>query len=100
MKPPNQTYIYTTTGRQRPVFITAPVVRFVLALMPGDSGRVQTSCDPPALVRQGQALWEDYSGGVEGAISQITALRVVLGPISGWAQFVVQQEEKTHGTSH
>jgi hypothetical protein len=91
-----QTYVYTTQGRQRPVFLANPATseaatRFVLTLLAGDTGVVQTTCDPPREIERGSALWEDFSGGLEGAAAQITALRVVLAKNTGWAKLTVQQ---------
>ncbi|MCA3244468.1 MAG: hypothetical protein INF43_04075 [Alphaproteobacteria bacterium] len=100
VSPLTQTLVYTTTGRQRPVLLTGTTARFVLTVQPGDCGRVQTTCDPPAQIQHGTALWEDFAGGFEGGVSQVTALRVVLHHTAGWAQLVVQQEGNGDGTAH
>jgi hypothetical protein len=91
-----QTYVYTTQGRQRPIFLAKPQTgeasaRFILTLLAGDTGVLQTTCDPPREIERGRAVWEDFSGGLEGAATQITALRAVLGKNTGWAKLTVQQ---------
>ncbi len=88
-----QTHIYTSAGRQRPVILpSSGTARFVLQLLPGDSGVMQTTCDPPEQLKRGTAIWEDYQGGIEGAVGDVTAVRAVLGHNSGWAKLVVQHQ--------
>ena len=94
MAPLQQEFVYTNPGPQRPVLLPdGAVVRFSLTMQAGDSGRIETTCDPHAQVGHGQAQWEPYAGGMAGGVAQITALRAVLGRTSGWAQLTVQQGE-------
>ncbi len=95
------TTIYTTTGPQRPVFLAeGTTAHFVLTLLEGDAGLLQTSCDPPDNIRRGLAAWEPFSGGLEGAVGQITALRAVLTRNTGWARLEMNVKGNVKGAAH
>jgi hypothetical protein len=93
--PITHTYVYTTPGPQRPVLLPeGKVCRFSLTLLEGDSGYVETTCDP---LSSTHPLWERFEGGLAGGVAHVTALRVVMQKMTGWAELRVQQEERNHG---
>ncbi|NBX85877.1 MAG: hypothetical protein EBQ80_01305 [Proteobacteria bacterium] len=87
-------YVYTSTGRQRPVFLQPDCVlaRFALAAGERDVLRLEVSHDPLAVVRKGSACWQVFEGGMGGGLHGVSALRVVADRLEGWAILTVEQE--------
>lgn len=86
-------FVYTCTGRQRPVFLRAEggAARFVLSTGSRDMARVEVTYDGREDVRKGQACWEAFEpeGGVYGAC----ALRVVIDRVDGWVVLALEQDD-------
>lgn len=87
-------FVYTSTGRQRPVFLRPECrcARFAVELQDGDAVRVEVSHDPLEVVRRGGALWQAFEGGEAGGIYDATALRVLVDKVDGWVVLTVEQE--------
>lgn len=84
-------YVYTHTGWQRPVFLSANgESRFALDVMPGDSARVEVAYDPVETVKVGRGQWVPFDGGLGGTLPGATALRVNVERVCGWVTLCVK----------
>lgn len=87
-------YVYTRTGRMRPVFLSArcEMAKFSLEMAKGDRARVEVSHDPREVLVKGRARWFVFEGGEGGGVNHATALRVVVDKVDGWMSLIVEQE--------
>lgn len=86
-------HIYTHIGPQTPVKMAGGKGRFALTLQPGDAARIETTCDPLEGGKY-RPRWEVFEGGLAGAVSEITGLRVVITHLEGWAEFLVETQSE------
>lgn len=87
-------YVYTRTGRMRPVFLSdrCREACFSLEMAKGDRARVEVSFDPRSVLEKGRARWFPFEGGDGGGVQHATALRVVVEKLEDWMSLIVQQE--------
>lgn len=86
-------YVYTSTGRQRPVFLdpACGLAQFSVDCGAGDLVRVEVSSDPREALERGGARWEAYEGGMGGGVYGITALRLAVDRVEGWVCLSLEQ---------
>lgn len=86
-------FVYSSTGRQRPVFFgpKCAQVKFAVEVQGGDAVRVEVTHDPVEVVKKGGALWEPYEGGEAGGVYGATALRVLVDRLDGWVKLCVEE---------
>lgn len=93
-------YVYTSTGRQRPVFLAegCGLAQFSVECATGDRVRIEVSCDPLPYLREGRGHWELFEGGMGGGVYGITALRLAIDRAEGLVCLKLEQHCETPPT--